>query len=100
LGHPKIEDTKGKVAMMRGPVVFCIEEIDNTGYFNSVEEPHFSIDKLSDEFDENLLGGVVFLKGEASTTEKRNMEVRFVPYYSWANRGEGKMKVWLPVKQP
>jgi DUF1680 family protein len=97
-GHPMIEDTKGKVALMRGPVVYCMEEIDNPGYFIPGAEPRLSIDKLSDQYDENLLGGVVFLKGTASTSEGRNIELRFVPYYSWANRGDGKMKVWVPVQ--
>jgi len=94
VGHPEIEATKGKVALMRGPVVYCLEEIDNQSYFNETEEPRVKIDELSAEYDENLLGGVVRLKSKASTSSNATLEVTYVPYYSWANREVGKMKVW------
>ena len=93
-GHPEIEATKGKVALMRGPVVYCLEEIDNPDYFKEAEEPRVGIDELSDEFDENLLGGVVRLKTKATTSANTVLDVTYVPYYSWANREVGKMKVW------
>jgi hypothetical protein len=97
-GHPMIEDTKGKVALMRGPVIYCLEEIDNPEYFKEVEAPIVSIDDLTSEYDENLLGGVVSIKSKAVISDNRNLEVRYIPYYSWANRGEGKMKVWVLYK--
>jgi uncharacterized protein len=97
-GHPEIEATRGKVALMRGPVVYCLEEIDNPDYFKEAEEPKVGIDELSAEFDENLLGGVVRIKTKATTSANTVLEVTYVPYYSWANREVGKMKVWAALQ--
>ena len=97
-GHPLIEDTKGKVALMRGPVIYCLEEADNPEFFNQASEPEIQLNNLIGKYDENLLGGVVSIKSKAVVSENKNMEVRYIPYYSWANRGEGKMKVWAPFK--
>jgi len=98
IGHPMIGDTKGKVALMRGPVIYCLEEIDNPEYFKEVEAPVVSIDYLTVEYDKNLLGGVISIKSKAVISDNRNLEVRYIPYYSWANRSEGKMKVWVSYK--
>jgi uncharacterized protein len=98
IGHPMIEDTKGKVALMRGPVIYCLEEIDNPEYLNQTNEPKIHLNELVSLFDENLLGGVVSIKGKAVLSDKSNLEVRYIPYYSWANRGERKMKVWVSYK--
>jgi hypothetical protein len=98
IGHPMIEDTKGKVALMRGPVIYCMEEIDNPEYFNQTNEPKIQVNELVSQFDENLLGGVVSIKSKAVVSDNGSVEVKYIPYYSWANRGDGKMKVWVPVK--
>ncbi|MEX2028763.1 MAG: hypothetical protein WD988_04670 [Candidatus Curtissbacteria bacterium] len=97
-GNPRIEAAKGKVAVMRGPVIYCMEEIDNRDYFNETDEPYIYFRELRDEFDKNLLGGVVTLKSKAFTSTNRTLQVTYVPYYSWANRDEGKMTVWAPYK--
>jgi hypothetical protein len=93
-----IEDTKGKVALMRGPVIFCLEEIDNPEFFNQTSEPKIQVNELVSQFDENLLGGVVSIKSKAVVSGSSSLEVRYIPYYSWANRGDGKMKVWAPMQ--
>ncbi len=93
-GHPAIEDTKGKVALMRGPVVYCMEEMDNPAYFNATEEFKVHFDEITSDFEKDVLGGVVSLKSKASNAAKTSLEVTYVPYYSWANRDVGKMKVW------
>lgn len=99
IGHPMIEDTKGKVALMRGPVIFCLEEIDNPEYFNQTSEPKIQVNELVSQFDENLLGGVVSIKSKAVVSGSSSLEVRYIPYYSWANRDDGKMNVWAPMFQ-
>ena len=97
-GHPNIEDTKGKVALMRGPVIYCLEEVDNPEYFSYPNEPKIMANELVSQFDENLLGGVVGIKSKAVVSDNVNLEVKYIPYYSWANRGEGKMKVWAATQ--
>ena len=70
---------------MRGPIVYCVEGIDNGG---SVESVRLSADEeLNSEFDRELLNGVVVIRGESFTA---------IPYYGWANRGISPMKIWLP----
>ncbi len=98
LGHPEIEATEGKVALMRGPVIYCMEETDNSDYFSESEEYHVHFDVLTSEFDKDLLGGVVALKSKTSSSANNTLNVTYVPYYSWANRDNGKMKVWAPYK--
>lgn len=98
LGHPNIEAAKGKVALMRGPIIYCLEEVDNPEYFNQSNELKIKLNELVSIYDEKLLGGVVTLKSKASTSADNTLVVTYVPYYSWANRGEGKMTVWAPYK--
>lgn len=96
LGHSNIEAAGGKVAVMRGPVIYCLEEVDNPEYFKTTDEPKIKFDELVGQYDENLLGGVVGIKGKAVLPDGSDLEVNYIPYYSWANRGDGKMKVWAP----
>lgn len=96
LGHSNIEAAGGKVAVMRGPVIYCLEEVDNPEYFKTADEPKIKFDELVGQYDENLLGGVVGIKGKAVLPDGSDLEVNYIPYYSWANRGDGKMKVWAP----
>lgn len=97
-GHPNIEAAKGKVVIMRGPIIYCLEEIDNPEYFKLVDEPKIKFDKLVVQYDEKLLGGVVGIKTKAVLLDGNDLEVNYIPYYSWANRGDGKMKVWAPYE--
>jgi hypothetical protein len=95
-GHPAIEATAGKVAVMRGPVVYCLEETDNPSYFENSETYSVHYNSLKGEFDNRLLGGIVKIKSTASNAAGKNTALTYVPYYSWANRDEGKMTVWAP----
>jgi DUF1680 family protein len=97
-GHPAIKEIKGKVALMRGPIVYCMEEADNPAYFTDNEAFSIKYDSITGEFDNDLLGGLVKLKCKASNTANQNMELTYIPYYSWANRENGKMMIWAPYK--
>jgi DUF1680 family protein len=86
--HPKIEGNRGKVAVERGPIVYCAEAVDNMG---SVAGLALRDDVgLEPECRDELLGGVIALAGEGIT---------MVPYYAWAQRGPGEMAVWLDRKE-
>jgi DUF1680 family protein len=82
--NEQVADDRGKVAIQRGPLVYCFEAIDNG--------PQFSAMALSDGIlltailDTGMLGGVVKITDEGMTA---------IPYFLWNNRGANKMDVWI-----
>jgi len=98
--HPAILDARGCVALMRGPIVFCLEETDNADFFARSEVFLEEKKLFKSEFNKDLLGGVVILQGSAVRDVKgvdpEVFEVTAVPYFSWNNRGPGRMTVWIP----
>ncbi|WP_160724392.1 glycoside hydrolase family 127 protein [Bacillus sp. USDA818B3_A] len=111
-GHPLVRHTAGKVAIQRGPLVYCLEEADNG---SNLHQLLLSSDgRLEVEEDENLLGGVRVITGEALKRKTENwgdalyrpnvkmetqsLPVKFIPYFAWANRGLGEMQVWVNEK--
>jgi DUF1680 family protein len=97
---PRVQADVGRVALQRGPVVYCLEGVDNEGQARNVYLPRES--RLAASFEQDLLGGVVVIRGEAqAVTRNGKLEthpVRFqaVPYATWDNRAPGPMAVWLP----
>lgn len=100
---PNVTADVGRVALMRGPVVYCLEGIDNAGKARSVVLP--STSQLTAKFEKNLLGGVVTLEGDGMAVDVKDdgqrdlkpIHFKAVPYYAWDNREPGAMAVWLPV---
>ena len=101
----KVKEDKNSVALQRGPLVYCFEHPDNGTQNMNIVLPDQV--KMNAEFNPTLLNGVVELKGNAPvllvssdglkvSTEMK--PVTAIPYYSWANRGAGPMKVWVPRK--
>ena len=105
--NPQVRADSGKAAIMRGPLVYCLEEADNGGNLPAIYAD--TSEPLIEEPSE-ILGGIVTIKGkgrricEASwqgglygEEKPRTEETEFtaVPYYCWDNRGEGEMLVWL-----
>jgi DUF1680 family protein len=111
--HPKAEQLRNQVAIMRGPMLYCLESKDLPGEIdlNNVFIPE-DID-LRPQTADDLPFGIVALAGEALyraesawTSELyRQVErkpitplpIRMVPYFAWANRGPAAMSTWLPV---
>ena len=99
--HPLVEENTGKIALERGPVVYCAESIDNDGKVLNIQLSDENI--FQPDFHPDMLGGVTLLKGKVFKPSENNAEgkelVPFtaVPYYSWANRGTGEMRVWFPT---
>ncbi|HUV63393.1 MAG TPA: beta-L-arabinofuranosidase domain-containing protein [Sedimentisphaerales bacterium] len=92
--HTNIEADRGKVALMRGPIVYCLEGVDHPG----VDISRLTLPPKADlraEHRAELLGGVTILQGEAFTDAKHPVALTAVPYYAWANREKGAMIVWL-----
>jgi hypothetical protein len=105
IAHDAVKDDAGKVALQRGPIVFCAEGVDNGGKVLNLILPDNA--KLEAEFHPDLLKGVVVLKGKAFAAAKsaegkilsrKEQDFLAIPYYAWTNRGQGEMTVWLPRK--
>ena len=88
VSHSNVKDNTGRTAIQRGPVVYCFEQVDNP---QGVSKLVLSAEaKLRTQYHDDLLGGVVTIKGEG-----KSIDVVAVPYYAWAHRGKGEMAVWL-----
>lgn len=83
--NDKVSEDKGKLSLEYGPLVYAVEEIDN---------PNFDEISVSTS-DEFLVQKEQILEGVNTIT---NDKLKAIPYYSWSNRGIGKMKVWLKEK--
>jgi hypothetical protein len=106
--HAQVAADRGRVALQRGPIVYCFEGIDHGGLTRNLVLPRTA--QLTDRFDPKLLGGVVVLEGQGLTavrsrwtgtlyqTQPRAEPAKLaaVPYYAWNNRGAGDMTVWIP----
>lgn len=89
---PKVKQNLGKRAILRGPLVYCVEEVDNTvGFDNMSITPQTT---FSTAFEPDLLDGINVIR-----TESGQQTVTWIPYYAWDNREAGKMKVWIDYKE-
>ena len=92
--HEKVQDDRGKVALMRGPIVDCLEAVDHPGVdLSRVALPRES--NLSAEHRAGRLGGMTVLQGQALADGQRPIALTAVPYYAWQNRGVHGMTVWI-----
>jgi DUF1680 family protein len=89
----RVADDRGKIALERGPLVFCVEGIDNDGSVLDMVVPDEARFETGSRPD--LLGGITVLRATGSTAAGGSKLVTAVPYYAWSNRGAGEMAVWL-----
>jgi hypothetical protein len=96
----KVKADAGRVAVERGPLVYCAEWPDNNGYASNLVLDDAAV--LTAEARPDLLNGIVAITGDATayryqegkiTGEKQRLML--IPYYAWAHRGKGEMAVWL-----
>lgn len=108
MADANIREDIGKTAIMRGPVVYCLEEVDNGNDLHMITIP--SDAKITAEPFKIKGLDVISLKVEGfrqrkpelktpyslrKTLEKDAQQLRMVPYFTWANRGENEMTVWV-----
>lgn len=112
-GHPKAEELRNQVAVMRGPMLYALESPDLPAGVRISEVALPLGIRLAARHDAQLLGGVTVLEGQAvriregdwsgllyrpitrTTPEKFNLKL--IPYYAWDNRGIQHMTVWMPL---
>jgi DUF1680 family protein len=88
--NQEVQANRGRIAIQRGPIVYCIEQADNPGI--SYDEYTFSANEsLQVEHMPELLGGVTVLRGKNGDGEI----CQFIPYHAWDNREPGFMQVWI-----
>jgi DUF1680 family protein len=98
LANDNAEDDRGKVALERGPVVFCLEgkdQPDNTVFDKYILDST----PIQSHFEKDLLNGVVVLEGNAKELQRngevKDVRFRAIPYSTWNNRGGDQMEVWI-----
>lgn len=89
---PRLHRHRGQVALTRGPLVYCLESIDNPGL--DLFSASIRTDTLRTETAPGLLGGIHVLRGETESSGPFTA----IPYLLWANRGESQMAVWVKRK--
>jgi uncharacterized protein len=117
--NAQITENNGRVAVQRGPLVYCMEQIDQ-GEGVALKDVALSADNASsgrfdEKFDKDLLGGILVLRHTGAVYEEsadrsslyfshnapprksRPVQLTFIPYYAWANRVQTPMQVWTPV---
>jgi DUF1680 family protein len=117
--NARVVDDYGRVAVQRGPLIYCLEQLDQPEgvplYDISLDLRQKSSSQFHEEFQSDLLGGIVVVKHLGAANEKsssgsklyypyttnrtqaRQLELRFIPYYAWANRTSTPMQVWTPI---
>jgi hypothetical protein len=107
---PRIRAAFGKVAIQRGPLLYCLEEADNGPGLFTVSLPEDAALRVADRPD--LLGGIVTIAAVGKAMDfsaegngpyfaskplssSRDRQLLFIPYYAWANRAAGEMNVWV-----
>jgi DUF1680 family protein len=111
VAHPEVRQDAGCVALQRGPVVYCLEEVDNGPRLANVVLPREG--RLTAAVDGQLFGGVGVITGDAVRIEPADwpadlyrpqsvlpairspLTFKAIPYFLWANREPGEMRVWL-----
>ena len=89
---PHVKENFDKRAIQRGPLVYCMEEIDNPEYFDQIQLSPSTTFQTA--FVSDILNGIKTIK-----TNGRAQSATFIPYYAWDNRKAGKMRVWIPYNE-
>ncbi len=107
--NPLVEADRGQVALMRGPLVYCLEGMDQSVPLEDLYLPRDT--RFDTSYDPNRLDGMITIHGRALAIDRESwgselyrtkppgmQETTFtaIPYFAWDNRVPGKMRVWLP----
>ncbi len=87
---PRVKADEGRRAIQRGPVIYCLEEVDNPDIANAVLSPDATYTPV---YDPDFFGGATVIY----STDANGSPLKFIPYFLWDNRAAGKMDVWIPT---
>jgi len=110
--HPAVRYLQGRLALQRGPLVYCLEGVDHGGIVldRIAMDPEQVLNDFGVERQDHLLGGLSVLRGQASVVDEsgwegtlyrhskpssKPMDITAIPYYAWENRAPGEMRVWV-----
>jgi uncharacterized protein len=112
-GHPKLEEARNRVAVARGPMIYCLESPDLPPGVRVGEVAISSGARLTPRYDAKLLNGVAVIEGEGrrirsgdwtgllyrplNTSAPESIKLKLIPYFAWGNRGIPYMTVWMPL---
>lgn len=103
--HPNVEADRGKIALERGPIVYCAEEIDNPeGVFNRIlpEGTNLAAKHQTGSWETipAITGDLpaVIIEQDSLGVATKAAPFRAIPYYLWANREQSPMRIWFPAK--
>jgi DUF1680 family protein len=101
LSNENVKANEGRVAVERGPVVYCVEGVDHNGKVMNLYLPDEAV--LSADHRPALLGGITVLTTQARKVDhesegaivERPVDLTLIPYHAWCHRGAGEMQVWI-----
>jgi hypothetical protein len=109
--NPRIPEDAGKAALSRGPLVYCLEEADNGNHLHLIRLGSVRPEECKTEWKPEKLGGIVEIStpglresdegwGDTLYSAEKQIDaapavLTWIPYYAWANRGPGEMRVWI-----
>jgi DUF1680 family protein len=112
--HPRVDAIRGSLAIERGPLVYCLEGVDQEPGLDLLDVRIALEASMEAVRREDLLDGVVVVQAQGTVVDvgpwqdelyrqapaeslpQREVELTAIPYYAWANRGPGTMRVWIP----
>jgi uncharacterized protein len=119
--NSRVVDDYGRVAVQRGPLIYCLEQLDQPQgvplYDVSLDLRKNASSLFQEQFEADLLGGIMVLKHPGAASENsasgsklyysytpapaqtHDVELQFIPYYAWANRAPTPMQVWTPYRR-
>ncbi len=105
LANPQVKNDIGKIALQRGPIIYCAEWLDNNGKASNIVIPANT--DFQAKYNPAVLKGIETLQAEVPAViindngeniETKTQNFTAIPYYAWANRGKGEMMLWFPEK--
>jgi DUF1680 family protein len=116
--NPAVTEDRGRVAFQRGPIVFCMEHLDQQEQDTGMNLAGYTVQldgETTEHFEPHLLDGVMVLTHPATISisaedsalyfpastpkaAERPTTVKLIPYYAWANREAASMQVWIPYR--
>lgn len=111
--HPAVRHLQGRMAIQRGPIVYCLEGVDHEKITLDqivLEPQRIRSGEFGVEYIDNLLGGICILRGQGTLVDEtgwdytlyrheppssRPVDITAIPYYAWSNRDPGEMRIWF-----